>query len=345
MPANSAQALPALKTITTATAPHLREVGALMQDTPAPLRSMSFSPDSARLACTTYESLFIWDVRRAALVAARELPVTSLAFSPDGATLAAAGRAVFFLDARTGQPADTLKGHAGGTTCVAYSADGALLASGGMDGVVRVGHLASRRLAHTFAHQAPVRALALSRDGETLATAAWGNARDAHRLCLWSLRSGAQIAALRAAGAVRSLSFSPDGALLAADGVIYDIAGRRVRWDSNDRLAVFDAAGGVAATCRGDFTTIGLWEAASGSKLALLRGHHEGVWSLAFSPDGRLLASGGGSIDMRAARRDAARPPADNGVRLWGVLATDPEATKPLPPTPPRTGSLRRLYE
>ncbi len=323
MPANSAQALPALKTITAATAPHLREVGALMQDTPAPLRSMSFSPDSARLACTTYESLFIWDVRRAALVAARELPVTSLAFSPDGATLAAAGRAVFFLDARTGQPADTLKGHAGGTTCVAYSADGALLASGGMDGVVRVGHLASRRLAHTFAHQAPVRALALSRDGETLATAAWGNARDAHRLCLWSLRSGAQIAALRAAGAVRSLSFSPDGALLAA----------------------FDAAGGVAATCRGDFTTIGLWEAASGSKLALLRGHHEGVWSLAFSPDGRLLASGGGSIDMRAARRDAARPPADNGVRLWGVLATDPEATKPLPPTPPRTGSLRRLYE
>jgi WD40 repeat protein len=344
MPANSIQTLPALRPITAATAPHLSEVSALAQDTAAPLRSIVFSPDSARLACSTYEHVFIWDVRHRSLAAARELPATSLAFSPDGATLAAAGRTVAFLDARTGEPTGKLKGHEGGTTCIAYSADGALLASGGMDGIVRVGHLESRRLAHTFVHSAPVRALALSQDGEMLATAAWRDARDARWLCLWSLRSGAQITTLRG-GAARSLSFSPDGTLLAADGVIYDVARRQPRWDSNDRFAAFSPDGSVVATCRGDFTTIGLWDAANGNKLALLRGHREGVWSLAFSPDTRLLASAGGSIDMHAVLRGETRPLADNGVRLWGALAADPEATRPLTPTPPRTNGLRRLFE
>jgi WD40 repeat protein len=344
MPTNSVRTIPALKPITTATAPHLRQVSALAHNTPAPSRSVVFSPDSARLACTTYEGLFIWDVRRGNLLAAREVSVTSLAFSPDGATLAAAGRDVAFLDPRSAEPTGTLRGHTGGTTCIAYSPDGTLFASGGMDGQVRVGHLASRRLAHTFAHPAPVRALALSADGETLAAAAWSDAREPRWLYLWSVRTGAQIATLRGRTA-RSLSFSPDGTLLAADGVIYDVASRRERWDSNDRFAAFSADSKVVATCRGDFTTVGLWEAATGSKLALLRGHTEGVWNVAFSPDMRLLASGGGSIDMHAVLRGETRPLEDNGVRLWGAPVADPEATKPLPPAPPGTSRLRRLYD
>jgi len=48
---------------------------------------------------------------------------------------------------------------------------------------------------------------------------------------------------------------------------------------------------------------IRLWDVASGKKLAILNGHTDLVRSLAFSPDGKLLASGS----------------SDGTVKLWNV--------------------------
>jgi len=58
---------------------------------------------------------------------------------------------------------------------------------------------------------------------------------------------------------VNSVSFSPDGRLLASGS-----------WDK----------------------TIKLWEVATGQEVRTIKGHTSGVLSVAFSPDGRLLASG-----------------------------------------------------
>lgn len=66
-------------------------------------------------------------------------PALALAASPDGARLAVATEpGPIALFAGDGAPGATLAGHAGGTDAVAFSPDGALLASGGQDRVVRV---------------------------------------------------------------------------------------------------------------------------------------------------------------------------------------------------------------
>ena len=44
---------------------------------------------------------------------------------------------------------------------------------------------------------------------------------------------------------------------------------------------------------------ISLWDTASGKRVGTLKGHKQGIWSLAFSPDGRTLASSGGGGNVR----------------------------------------------
>ena len=52
--------------------------------------------------------------------------------------------------------------------------------------------------------------------------------------------------------------------------------------------------------------TIKLWDVASGRELRTLGGHSDAVNSVAFSPDGRILACGG---------------PDDNTIKLWDVAS------------------------
>src|SRR5262249_22194916 len=75
--------------------------------------------------------------------------------------------------------------------------------------------------------------------------------------------------------------------------------------------------------------TIQLWDVDSGKLLARLRGHTSYVGALAFSPDGRLLASG--SWDTTVLLWDVTRARLEH---LWAEVASGPDAARRLAADP-----------
>jgi WD40 repeat protein len=310
------------------------EIGSLGEDYAGPVQIIAFSPDGELLAASTYDSLHVWDVKRRKRLFQQELPAQSIAFHPDDSTVVAAGHDIIFLDVDSGEQKAILKGHPGGTTAVAFSPDGSLLASGGQDGLVRVGDLKTRRLAGKFEHPAPVRALAISPDGGTVAVISWATDSEPKQVYLWSLVTGEQRMTLPCTRE-RNLAFSPDGTRLAVDSKLFYLADedRRVLYDLNERQVAFNTDGTLIAACHNNFPTVGLYDAATGDKLGALKGHNDPVGCVAFHPAGTLLASGSGTLGAGAMLRgENPEENSDRSVRLWGV----PRKTAPLPEETPQ---------
>jgi WD40 repeat protein len=176
-------------------------------------------------------------------------------------TEVAALLAVTFLPCGAGaDPAHatrTLSGHTGGVAAIAFSPDGSLLASGGWDRLVRIRRVSDGKLVRSFTPgTGPVFALAYSPDGRILAT---GNPKTKGSVKLWDAADGTLIRTIEGTSYCSSMSFSPDGKRLAA----------------------------------AEHNTIRLWNVADGTLARTLEGHAHNVFSIAYSPDGKRLGSGG----------------------------------------------------
>jgi len=184
--------------------------------------------------------------------------------------------------------------HQGPVVAVAFSPDGALVATGSVDRTARVFEARTGREMARLAHQDRVNTVAVSRDGTLVAT---GSVDRTARV--FEARTGREVARVAHGGSVVAVAFNPDGALVATSSadrtarVIEARTGREVaRLAHQDRVraVAFSADGTLVATSSGD-NTARVFEARTGREVAQLA-HPDRVVAVAFSADGTLVATG-----------------------------------------------------
>jgi RNA polymerase sigma factor (sigma-70 family) len=297
------------------------------------VNALAFSPDGKRLASYDHNmTLRITDaatgkaVREFSLLKqallANSFTGSDLVFLPGGKQLLIKdGREpvvrLFDLDKGAEVRAFPCKGEH--LYSVAVSPEGKTLAVIEEDGTVRLWEVATGKERLAFKkHEQYSEALAFAPDGKTLAT---GGAEGV--AYLWDAATGKPVHTLDARveqtpggrkvrpGAIRSLSFAPDGkSLLSSHGyliVFWDPAtGKELRRQERDRAESVrflpDGKTLFAGGGRGSHgNTCYFLDAATGKPCRRFDGHDSRVEALAYSPDGKYVATAeeGGSAEVR----------------------------------------------
>jgi WD40 repeat protein len=240
--------------------------------------SVAFSPDGHLLGSAGQDgTLRLWDVETGNEIRRFEGgdDPCGVAFSSDGRWIACGNYngSVKLWNVKTGNQIGEFKGHTKIVKSVAFSPDGLSIASGSDDRTIRLWDVQTgKETKRLEGHLDAVSCVTFSRDGSYIVSNGIGGT-----VLFWYVRTGdltRQFGRVTDA-MVRSVAFSPDGRLLVAGGT--DPQGHRSQ--SFPRKAT----PGIAW----------LWDVETGKEIRRFEPNVDDVQSVAFSPDGRTIVSGG----------------------------------------------------
>ncbi len=355
-------------------------------------RSYQFSPDSNQLAVFTSIGVWIYDVQTGKeiklLTDHREGGTDETVLSPDWRYLTCPRNSwehheIRLWDTHTREIKTTFEGHRKRVTSVAFSPDGKMLASGDFDGVIWVWDIDTGEHRQIRTPDKIVDGVMFSPDGRTLVSSRRENRREDVRL--WDVATGEFKVRLEDTTGTDNIVFNSDGTLL------YGASRTELRlWDpdtgkitmrlgikgSHMTRPVFSPDGKTIATGGGNNYTVQLWKLQTGQlkntlvgdpkyvKMIVISGGvpklvdyaTKRVESIAFSPDGRILAvssdneiifwdpgtgerkatlTGKGSFyrllfspDGRTLAARSYAPKSESGIYLWDIDPTDIRKSK-----------------
>lgn len=277
-------------------------------------RSVAFSPEGELLASAGVNSnIYLWRVSDGELIQsfrAGSSPVDSVRFHSDGTTLASGSGypqfAVKLWQVPDGKPIRQLTWHVSTVASLSFDFDQQIVASAAeFDPLIRLWSVAEGSpIATLSGHSIGVNAARISPDGRRLAS----GSRDT-MVKMWNLSDGTVLWSQPAhTDGVFGLAFSPDGDLVATGGFFED--GAIKLWRAADGSLVrrildfpgspfgpflpivFSPDGTLIASIQ-EGVDIYVWRVSDGVLVHHFRQIGLPVTSLAISPDGSLLASGG----------------------------------------------------
>lgn len=200
--------------------------GQVLEAAPPICNALAFSPDGQTLASATAAFIWLWEMdnppRKKTVLRNVAGDVKALQFSPDGKQLVsgdAAGSISFWKLGgwSGGRSGSSWDGHAEGVCCLAYSADGSLLASAGLDRAVRIwdGSGANGNAKATLPnHRGPPRQLMFLPETRFLLAAT-----ESGQVILWDWPKGERAHEWRLEQSLCcSLALARDGSLVASGG-------------------------------------------------------------------------------------------------------------------------------
>ena len=331
-------------------------------------RAVGLSADGRCLAVASAIGVWLYEAAtsRALALLPTERAVHSVAVSLDG-TLAAGldnGR-VELWEVEAGERVGTLRHGDWGWATVVFSPDGTRLASGSPEQVIKLWDVEGRRVVGTWEVPRGTEwnwdvSVDFSPDGSRLVSGFQDRT-----VRLWDVATRTEVATLEGhTDRVASVSFSPDGSLLASAGGGWE--DRTVRlWDMGTHSEVATLTGHTGPVRSVAFSlphgdtlasgswdrTVRLWDVAAKEETATLEEHGGGIRSVAFSRDGATLVSaavdgtvllrdvetgnaaglsGHGILHSMAFSRDGvllASGHEEGAVRLWDAVKRTPIAT------------------
>lgn len=221
---------------------------------------------------------------------------------------------VRIIDAATRQTVKVLSGHPQPCYGVAWSKDGAFIATGDETARIWIWNAVTGKKVKEFrSHIRGIQRLSFNRDHSLMISTGKDDV-----IKVYDLRQGKELRSILGKGAnFYSATFDPytnefTTGILGPGARVYNASGKLDAFlTGHDGQGVWDVAyrpdGKMLATAGRDDNVI-LWDMKKHAKIQTLHGHQEWVESVAFSPNGRYLASGS----------------TDRSVRVWDTVALKP---------------------